>query len=65
MSNDSNPKDFLNKMLLTGNITFDGKHLLLMGRPGLLLNAEIKKNLLKMEPFIEITKAIRKIADLS
>ena len=41
MSNDSSPKDFLNKMLLTGNITFDGKHLLLMGRPGLLLNADI------------------------
>ena len=68
MSSDSNPKDFLNKMLLTGNITFDGKHLLLMGRPGLLLNADILVSLygylLKYDKNVLFNAGVKSINDI-
>lgn len=41
MLSDSEAKDFLMKMLLTGNIKYDNGHLLLMGRKGLLLNSRV------------------------
>ncbi|MCW1292941.1 MAG: 4-vinyl reductase [Candidatus Parvarchaeota archaeon] len=41
MLSDSEAKDFLMKMILTGNIKYDNGHLLLMGRKGLLLNSRV------------------------
>ncbi|MEM0143295.1 MAG: 4-vinyl reductase [Candidatus Parvarchaeum sp.] len=46
MLSDLNPKDFLNEMLLTGNIKFEKDHLILMGRSGVLLNASILVSLM-------------------
>lgn len=51
MSNDIAPNNFLNEMLLTKNIKFDNNRLLLMNRPGVLINmgifASILGNLIK------------------
>ncbi|MEM3829797.1 MAG: 4-vinyl reductase [Conexivisphaerales archaeon] len=41
MLNDGEAKDFLMKMLLTGNIKYDNGHLTLMGRKGLLINSRV------------------------
>jgi hypothetical protein len=41
MSNDDSSQDFLNEMFLTKNVKFQDNRLLLMGRPGILLNMGI------------------------
>ena len=41
MSSDAEENDFIHKMLLTNNIKVENGRLLLLGRPGLLLNANI------------------------
>ncbi|MGC8533698.1 MAG: V4R domain-containing protein [Candidatus Parvarchaeum sp.] len=41
MSNEVSPNNFLNEMLLTKNIKFENNRLLLMNRPGVLINMSI------------------------
>ena len=41
MSSDITPNNFLNEMLLTKNIRFENNRLLLMNRPGVLINMSI------------------------
>ena len=41
MSSDTAPNNFLNEMLLTRNIRFENNRLLLMNRPGVLINMSI------------------------
>ena len=46
MSNDISPNNFLNEMLLTKNIKFENSRLLLMNRPGVLINMSIFASLI-------------------
>ncbi|MCL4362569.1 4-vinyl reductase [Candidatus Parvarchaeota archaeon] len=41
MSSDAEENDFIHKMLLTNNIKVENGRLLLLGRPGILINANI------------------------
>lgn len=46
MSSDAAPNNFLNEMLLTKNIRFENNRLLLMNRPGVLINMSILASLI-------------------
>ncbi len=46
MSSDITPNNFLNEMLLTKNIRFENNRLLLMNRPGVLINMSIFASLI-------------------
>ena len=46
MSSDITPNNFLNEMLLTKNVRFENNRLLLMNRPGVLINMSILVSLI-------------------
>jgi hypothetical protein len=46
MLSNTDPSNFLNEMLLTGNIRFYDNRLLLMGRPGVLINMGILSSII-------------------